>query len=343
MTPIWDRNPIYLGDKDSEQYNVYINDALVYTGKAYKKPGDNDVYVCVNDIVADYLSQYEVADDGYIGTPIVCNVKVTSPDISDYTGKYYYDWSYDFGFNPNLSGQLLNFPVTGEVDNRQKITLTKIYNDNIHVHLVFKDGMELDFDYPRVQGADFNNDFNNDFAIARSEEDEMTNFTFKLSEFPNLKSITIDNVLHYDVVDTCCKYCIYYVNDYGGWDSLLVKGEAITADSYERKMKNAEMPEYGYQFGSVIMQGGVTQSHNFLNKIVRSYELNTGWIKGNGGERMHNLFNSTFCYLYDLANGQTRRINITDTSCKYRNFRNEGNTPVFYTINAEDAIRFERK
>ena len=55
--PLWKDYVVNLGTGDSIQYRILLHDVeyVIYTGKAYKKPGETNITVKVNDICADYI------------------------------------------------------------------------------------------------------------------------------------------------------------------------------------------------------------------------------------------------------------------------------------------------
>ena len=59
--PIWKDKFVTLGSGAYHDFTVYAGPtnlaSVIYQGRAYKKPGEANVMVRVNDICADYLKQ----------------------------------------------------------------------------------------------------------------------------------------------------------------------------------------------------------------------------------------------------------------------------------------------
>ena len=55
----------------------------------------------------------------------------------------------------------------------------------------------------------------------------------------------------------------------------------------------------------------------------------------NDGSKMYHLLESTQVYLHNLETDEIIPVVITDTSCVYKTYSNQGNTRFYYTINVE--------
>lgn len=88
-------------DKDSVAYTVTVDGTAVYTGRAYKRPGEDNIYIHLREIVKDYLSQSSAAllitgDSNLEQAPEAWRQVTLSVDGTD-TGNvwwFLYDWSY---------------------------------------------------------------------------------------------------------------------------------------------------------------------------------------------------------------------------------------------------------
>lgn len=55
----------YSQNADKIEYNIYTNNSLIYSGKAYKYPdSDGELVVTVNDILSDHLSNHISFNEG---------------------------------------------------------------------------------------------------------------------------------------------------------------------------------------------------------------------------------------------------------------------------------------
>lgn len=114
-------------------------------------------------------------------------------------------------------------------------------------------------------------------------------------------------------------YALYYVNAYGGWDSLAIRGNAVQTDKIQSQTYKSKT------------NGKV----KYLNQITPSWSLNTDSMSD--GSKMHHLLESTQVYLHNLETDEIIPVVITDTSCVYKTYSNQGNTRFHYTINVEAA------
>lgn len=342
MAEIWKDYFFDLGDVDQTEVTITVSDigggnpVEVYSGRAVRRPGDATLRIRANDIIAQYLGQSlpSLVDSGYTPAPSIRKaVKVASTEKTLSTN-FEYSYLYrDFDF-AELAG--LSLPVTGEVHPDQYLIITRQAAESVEFRLTFRDGTQGTVIIPVAISADFNDDYNEDYSTSEAGGPADVNAVLYLGQFPNLARVEVigeSQTLTFNVVDDCSRYVLYYVNPVGGWDSLMVKGEARQTDSYSRTSYQKEYDN------SVPYSRGETP---FLNEITQAYELHTGYLLGDAGERMGYLLGSNDVYLYDTVEKRMDSVVITDTSCQYLNYRKNGNKLVEYTINvklAQERIR----
>ena len=134
--------------------------------------------------------------------------------------------------------------------------------------------------------------------------------------------------LNYQVVTGCAKYALFYVNAFGGWDSFLIEGNDLEDDTLKRFNR-----EVVYDNSNIVHRG----VHNYVNEVTKGFTFHSGWLLADQGLRMHHLINSAFVYLYDFANDSLIPVIVTDNTCEYKTFKNQGNRMVDYTIRVELA------
>lgn len=335
--PIWKDYYATLGTGDYADYAVLLGTTQIFSGRAYKKPGAASIKARINDIVAPYLAH--ITPDfigGYI-TEIatiyaVVKVGATTKDSRTLIG----DWSYEDGFNMDTEG--LSFPIDGRLDLRQHLLFSDQGYDN---------GADPDLDITIDYGVpypDFNNDFNMDFLRqARYATDTIyTDYVvtgprvwcvdFLSMVYADAKRITIRGNT-WDVVCSGSDYCLHYVNAYGGWDSLLVNGNAVKTDGIKHYERAVE-----YDNSSKLARG----RDNYINELTQSFTLYTGPIFAQGASRMHHLLNSPCVYLEHLDTGVIEPIVLTGKNCVHKTYRSNGYKVIEYQIEAElaqDRIR----
>jgi hypothetical protein len=155
----------------------------------------------------------------------------------------------------------------------------------------------------------------------------------RVNIFPDAGTVEIGSMT-YQAITSCHTHALYYVNAYGGWDFLLLEGRTIETDSYTRHEHKQE-----YDNRDVANRG----TKNYLNEVAKSYVLHTGWLFGDQASRVHHLLGSTEVYLFEIQSQRMIPVTITDNSCKYKTFQNEGGKLVEYEINVKVAKQMIRR
>ena len=326
--PIWKDLFVNLGTGASYQFRIILYDTeeVIYTGKAFKKPGETNVTIRINDICADYLvnvlptlSQAEFTE---LTLPVTFVVQVLSGArwVTKQSAQFINDWSYDYGYNPATMG--MSFPINGRIDSRMPIVWTGLSVDEVTATIHFTDGTTAFVIIPVAISNDFNADFSRSVRSAGSGT-----AVFLPDAWDNVSKIVVGSST-FTVVTECAKYAIYYVNAHGGWDALLIEGNSLEADSLKRYTREMDYSNRDIQNRGI---------QNYVNEITKGFTFHTGWLLHDQGERMHHLINSTDVYLYDIANEQMIPVTIPTTTCEYKNYKNQGNKWVNYTIQVEVA------
>lgn len=332
--PIWKDYYVNLGTADSAQFRILVGEDVIYTGKAHKRPGQENNQIRINDICADFL---ENVFPKLVGTTFT-EAEYVSFVVQTLSGETWStkatvqfdnDWSYDYDFNPATMGMC--FPVNGHIDLRQWVVFTAYNAKTITATIKLANGDSFDVRISVEISSDFNADYNNDFS--RSVRASQTGTAvFDLSKWGDVKSVTIGNK-SFKVVNTCSRYALYYLNAYGGWDSLLIEGNHSEVDNLTRHMRETE-----YDNRNVQNRG----THNYVNEIVKTLTLHTSWLSDDESSKMHHLLNSTNVYLGDLNSGRMIPVVLTDTTSEYKTYKGNGGKLVNYAINvtiAQERIR----
>lgn len=338
--PIWKDYPVTLGTGDAYDYEIRLNDNsgdIIYTGRAYKRPGADSVIVRVNDICAAYLTERLPALNipaGFTSFAVAQTFVVRAYVSGSWTTKatiyFYNDWSYDHGFNP--ATMPLSDPITGELDPNQHLVFSTLPASSLTAVLTFEDGTTSTIVIQIARSADFNNDFNEDFALIDTAAHGGA-AVIDLSAFTGLVSVTIGTMTYKVRQDECPRYALYYVNAYGGWDSLLIDGNDRRIDTYDRHTM-----EMDYDNADPAARG----RDDYAIEVTPNLELHTGYLTDEQSARMHHLLGSTQVYLCDLPTGVVRPLVLTNTECEFKRFKT-GHTLNAYTITAQVAQQFVRR
>ena len=126
----------------------------------------------------------------------------------------------------------------------------------------------------------------------------------------------------------CGRYSLIYRNINGGWDSFLFEGKCRKEDEYDISKMNKNYNNTTHQMGTL----------RYYNEIKGKWVLNTGYLSDVECENFtRNLASSNECYLQDLVKGTIIPVVITDVTMKYKEYLNDGNDPVYYTLNVESS------
>lgn len=332
--PIWKDYYINLGTASSYEYRVLAEGSLIYSGKAWKRPGASAVQIRINDICADYLNHtlpnLSPEEFTQLAYPINFIVQVYIGGWNSVASvEFLNDWSYDYGYNVLTDG--MAFPINGKIDSRQWLTYTAYGVNAINVTIYNNDGTTTPVNLPLQVSGDFNSDFNTDFVRSVRAAGGGT-AVFSLAKYPKAQSVKINNVT-YQVVSDCSRFALYYINAYGGWDSLLIEGNHQEADSLQRFLRDVEYDNRDIQNRS---------KKNYINEITKKMVLHTSWMSDDQSLRMHHLMNSIDVYMYDIKTGQMIPVVVDNAECKYKTYKGEGGRLVNYSIEvtvAHDRIR----
>ena len=326
MQPIWKDYRVGLGSSDAVDFRIVSDAEVLYTGRAYKRPGASVISIRINDICADRLSAGLGAgmDASGFMAEATAVFQVQSRTGSSWTTvdtvTMMNDWSYDPAYDPAADG--MAFPVTARLDGRQVLTFSAYNITEITATLKFASGGTQQVTLKFATLGSFDGSFNDDYEVESTGKTGVAELA--LSDYPGLVSVTVGGVT-YEVVGDCYRYALYYLNAVGGWDSLLLEGVCVPSasvdrHSYERDYDGADLSARG--------------TDNFVNEITRSWTLRTGVLTDAQASRMHHLLNSTKVYLLDIPAGQMLPVVLSTDSYEEKSFKSGGRAPVQYEMTA---------
>lgn len=119
-------------------------------------------------------------------------------------------------------------------------------------------------------------------------------------------------------------YAIYYLNQYGGYDSYLVRGNVL---------KNTNV-EYNLMTRKVNNRTLDRETLSYLTAYEDTYQINSGYLTTEQAKLFSkNLLRSNQMWLHNLTTDEIIPVRMDDAVLPERNFKNNGNTPVNYTFN----------
>ena len=326
-TPIWKGYTVSKQtEDDSLSYVIKCDGATIYTGKAYKRPGASDISFNIGDVCAPFLSsnaEIATATTGFMAinemqrTFVVEDLSGTVLATVDFNN----DWSYS---NKLPKKPYAADPVRAVVDPRQLLLVSVYGAKAVRATMSNTEGLNYSFglyfgDAASGVGMVKLSDYPTASRIAMLATDDPSNHVYPQQ--------------NYMVQNTCARYVLYYVNAFGGWDSLLTAGNDKRVDNYTRSTyKKVYSPADLSDRGTV----------NYRNDIERTISLVTDWMTDEESARMHHLFGSTNVLLHDLVDDIIRPVTITAKSWTEKSFRNNGAKLVNYQIDVTIAQDFVR-
>lgn len=299
-------------------YNIKHNNNIIYGGKAYIIPNTNYVEIDISKICSSYIdSSMESAFNAPQDFNTQNGIGLFSLYVNDelYSSYLFYN-SYSYKGNPpyiyhnNDYFVKLSEPIRNVYDSRQYIIysffnatntssydITFYFHKEVYTHSSFTGSCLGRTEYTTLAKA--------------PEGFDMAQF---FSEYIPIKK-------------TCCKYCLYYQNALGGWDSFLINGndkqtDKITSYKYIKAVNNTTR-----DFGT----------KKYLNVINSTYKLYTDYLTDDEASRMYHLLESTEVYLHNLEDDTIIPVNITNNTCEYKTFSNNGKKKFYYEIDVEFA------
>lgn len=320
--PVWQDNYIYfdnqLGNRIEYKIVDIVNNSTIYSGRVNKLPNGNTIAVNVNRIVDNHLSNHfpsELSND------------LTITDLTGYTktfdilvGGEVYDtltMYNSWGYSQLPYNNVISDPIRKVID-RKQIFLCSVFSPTPTSKSV------------RYQLKKRNN-ITTRATVTASSDKQVLIADWNLKNQP-YNQIVVDGIV-YDIVDSCKEFCLYYSNAYGGWDSLLIDGNVKRTDNITSYYYMKNYDNNSYQF----------EKNKYLNVITPTYVLHTDWFTDDEQSRLHHLLESTEVYLHNLKTNEILPVNITNTSCEYKTYKNNGKKKFNNVINVEIAQQRIRK
>lgn len=330
ISPIW-KDYIWEEEtlNDFIEYHLDYAGDTIYAGKAYKYPDATGVQFLLNDVSEDFL------DNGIIfpsfgKTEIIPNYLKTFTLItssgSEKPVTFFNDWSYK---DTDLTKPyFLSDPISTLVDSRQYVLCSWIFPTGegvLNKRYTTPEGVVTTVDITLRQGI-------NGYTYAEPLGNLLLECKSKY-EIGFVESGSFTTTINYQIDTTNKNYVLYYTNAYGGWDSLLVQGnvkqtDQIESQTYVRKVLNTTS-----QFSK----------NKYLNTIVPEWTLYTNYLTDTQASKMHHLLESTMVYLHNLEDNKIIPVIITNNSCEYKTYSNQGKNMFYYTIEVQSSQDKYRK
>lgn len=256
------------------------NAVTIFEGTCWPRPGSTKAIVKVNDICADYLTRtFPLEGNDWYEATFTIQAYLSGSWTTIDTITFTRDWSYDRAF-----AETIDIPVAPVTEYLHPDGYLPIFSDTgqFRAHII---------------SGDFNEDFSLDFASASwyvdYSRDGYTHF-LDLTDYEGWTKITA-NGKTYLPAPMCGGFVLYYINAFGGWDTLPVRGRVVKSDAVTPyNLDKAYTNNADYHRGT----------ETYVNEIKAKYRLTIGPLTSDQSARMHHLLGSTYVYLHDIERGR---------------------------------------
>lgn len=322
--PIWKDTVITLNKNrygDYKYYRLFNTDTFeeIYRGQLFFINDTIDINVA--DIAKDYINVNKnpfgnalTNNNGYINFSFDIS---DDNDAFEFITQYrlYYNYEYDY---TDFKWNHITDPIQDYVDRRQYFiySIQDWYNNNGDTNVILE-----------VENA----------ASTQQDSFKISNGQYTLtSRLNSAKSVSIltPYAVSYDVRETCCDYCLYYLNRMGGWSWLLINGTTlknnkITTNSYNKNVSNLKSSNF--------------QNLQYLKSIDESWKLTTEYLTDEQSKKMEDLLMSTVVYLHDLNEDRLIAVTIDETSVDVKTFDNQRHKPFLYSFTVKNSQKKYRR
>ena len=308
-------------------YTIKKGDDLIFSGKVYAQKTDLARSINVNDIIEDYTSdgiditssqRWQKTENEKVFT---LATGVNETEMSDMFNLVVTD---DWSYADRARTYFTSDPICYTLDSRQYFVFSvqNRYSDTLpsysyQTDLVSVDGVE-----------------SGDYKVVSDES-----YTQIIKDISNLKTIDItemnnvDDTRYFKVCTTKNKYCLYYKNLYGGYDSILLNPTSQLSASIT---DNTLTTDY-----DTTVLGHYKRSYR--KTIQNKWTLKTNLLNDTQSEKMRHIYTSNQMWLHNLETGRLYAVNPVDKTFTEKTFKSNKHKPLSYTITVEEAYTQDRR
>ena len=308
-------------------YSIKKGDDLIFSGKVYAQKTDSVRSINVNDIIEDYTSdgiditssqRWQKTENEKVFT--LAN-GVNETEMSDMFNLVVTD---DWSYADRARTYFTSDPICYTLDSRQYFifSVQNRYGDTLPSYSYQTDTMSVD-------GVE-----TGDYKVVSDES-----YTQIIKDISNLKTIDIteinnvDDTRYFKVCTTKNKYCLYYKNLYGGYDSILLNPTSQLSASIT---DNTLTTDY-----DTTVLNHYKRSHS--KTIQNKWTLKTNLLNDTQSEKMRHIYTSNQMWLHNLETGRLYAVNPVDKTFTEKTFKSNKHKPLSYTITVEEAYTQDRR
>ena len=308
-------------------YSIKKGDDLIFSGKVYAQKTDSVRSINVNDIIDDYTSdgiditssqRWQKTENEKVFT--LAN-GVNETEMSDMFNLVVTD---DWSYADRARTYFTSDPICYTLDSRQYFifSVQNRYGDTLPSYSYQTDTMSVD-------GVE-----TGDYKVVSDES-----YTQIIKDISNLKTIDItemnnvDDTRYFKVCTTKNKYCLYYKNLYGGYDSILLNptsqlSASITDNTLTTDYDTTVLNHY---------------KRSYSKTIQNKWTLKTNLLNDTQSEKMRHIYTSNQMWLHNLETGRLYAVNPVDKTFTEKTFKSNKHKPLSYTITVEEAYTQDRR
>ena len=308
-------------------YSIKKGDDLIFSGKVYAQKTDLVRSINVNDIIEDYTSdgiditssqRWQKTENEKVFT--LAN-GVNETEMSDMFNLVVTD---DWSYADRARTYFTSDPICYTLDSRQYFifSVQNRYGDTLPSYSYQTDTMSVD-------GVE-----TGDYKVVSDES-----YTQIIKDISNLKTIDIteinnvDDTRYFKVCTTKNKYCLYYKNLYGGYDSILLNptsqlSASITDNTLTTDYDTTVLNHY---------------KRSYSKTIQNKWTLKTNLLNDTQSEKMRHIYTSNQMWLHNLETGRLYAVNPVDKTFTEKTFKSNKHKPLSYTITVEEAYTQDRR
>ena len=308
-------------------YSIKKGDDLIFSGKVYAQKTDSVRSINVNDIIEDYTSdsiditssqRWQKTENEKVFTLATGTNETEMSDMFNLVVAD--DWSYA----DRAMTYFTSDPICYTIDSRQYFifSVQNRYGDTLPSYSYQTDTMSVD-------GVE-----TGDYKVVSDES-----YTQIIKDISNLKTIDItemnnvDDTRYFKVCTTKNKYCLYYKNLYGGYDSILLNptsqlSASITDNTLTTDYDTTVLNHY---------------KRSYSKTIQNKWTLKTNLLNDTQSEKMRHIYTSNQMWLHNLETGRLYAVNPVDKTFTEKTFKSNKHKPLSYTITVEEAYTQDRR
>lgn len=308
-------------------YSIKKGDDLIFSGKVYAQKTDLVRSINVNDIIEDYTSdglditssqRWQKTENEKVFTLATGANETEMSDMFNLVVTD--DWSYADRARTYFTSDQISYTL----DSRQYFVFSvqNRYSDTLPSYSFQTDTISVD-------GVE-----SGDYKVVSDES-----YTQLIKDISNLKTIDItemnnvDDTRYFKVCTTKNKYCLYYKNLYGGYDSILLNptsqlSASITDNTLTTDFDTTALNHY---------------KRSYSKTIQNKWTLKTNLLNNTQSEKMRHIYTSNQMWLHNLETGRLYAVNPVDKTFTEKTFKSNKNKPLSYTITVEEAYTQDRR